>query len=133
MWINANCIENKFVSWRVLSSRTNFHQNANKIYNRHYLSSKSEGLPLALLEYGMSGLPVVVTDVGDCSLLVNDKSFGQLVDKNDYKQFAESIKQLILDKDYRLFCADNLNQKVTREYSEKHVLSDIISIYKSII
>ncbi|WP_299097490.1 glycosyltransferase [Winogradskyella sp.] len=97
------------------------------------LSSKSEGLPLALLEYGMSGLPVVVTDVGNCRLLVSDKSFGQLVDKNDYMQFAESIKQLILDKDYRLFCADNLNQKVTREYSEKNVLSDIISIYKSII
>ncbi|HSE21523.1 MAG TPA: glycosyltransferase, partial [Pyrinomonadaceae bacterium] len=30
------------------------------------LSSASEGLPLALLEYGVAGLPAVATDVGQC-------------------------------------------------------------------
>ncbi len=34
------------------------------------LSSKSEGLPLALLEYGLANLPVIATKVGECESVI---------------------------------------------------------------
>jgi glycosyltransferase involved in cell wall biosynthesis len=34
--------------------------------------SKSEGLPVALLEYGFHKIPVVVTDVGDVSSVITN-------------------------------------------------------------
>src|SRR5690606_31080161 len=37
------------------------------------LSSRSEGLPLALLEYGIAGLPVVCTAVGQCREVVGNE------------------------------------------------------------
>ncbi|MGB6267468.1 MAG: glycosyltransferase, partial [Olleya sp.] len=43
------------------------------------LSSKSEGLPLTLLEYGLAALPVITTNVGDCKLVVSNDSEGQLI------------------------------------------------------
>ena len=39
------------------------------------LSSASEGLPLALLEYGRAGLPVVCTDVGNVSEVVGSMEY----------------------------------------------------------
>ena len=97
------------------------------------LSSKSEGLPLALLEYGIAKLPVIVTDVGSCGILVNNDSYGFLIENGAKLQFAESIKHYIINEDYRLSCANNFSEKVNRVYSEKHILSDVINIYNTIL
>ena len=43
------------------------------------LSSVSEGFPLALVEYGLAGLPVVSTDVGQCSEMLDNGKAGMLV------------------------------------------------------
>jgi glycosyltransferase involved in cell wall biosynthesis len=46
-----------------------------------FLASKSEGLPVALLEYGFHKMPVVVTDVGDVSSVITNREnsfFSQL-------------------------------------------------------
>ena len=45
------------------------------------LASKYESLPLSLLEYGLSNLPVIATNVGDCSAIILNKknrSFGKI-------------------------------------------------------
>ena len=36
------------------------------------ISSRSEGLPVALLEYGLAGLCVVSTDVGQCKKVIKN-------------------------------------------------------------
>lgn len=59
------------------------------------LSSKSEGLPVALLEYGMAGLPVVVTDVGACKEVVND--LGSVVPPKNVAQLATALLEVIED------------------------------------
>jgi glycosyltransferase involved in cell wall biosynthesis len=97
------------------------------------LSSKSEGLPLALLEYGMAKLAVIATNVGSCGLLINNASYGQLVENNDTENFAKSIKQYISNVDYRLSCASNFSKKVAESYSEKQILLDIVERYKAIL
>ncbi len=97
------------------------------------LSSNSEGLPLTLIEYGLAGLPVVATDVGDCKKLISNASQGILVHENEETDFAEGIKKFINDEDFRLSCAKKFNQKVISEYSEGNVMSEIIIIYKSIL
>jgi glycosyltransferase involved in cell wall biosynthesis len=61
------------------------------------LSSLSEGLPNAILEYMAAGLPVVATDVGGNSELVADGVTGYLVRGRTPEAFAEPIIRLLRD------------------------------------
>jgi glycosyltransferase involved in cell wall biosynthesis len=65
------------------------------------LSSKSEGLPNAILEYMAAGLPVVAADVGGVRELVDDGSTGYLVRTRTPEAFAEPVIQLLRDPDLR--------------------------------
>ena len=53
-------------------------------------SSISEGLPISILEAGMSGLCVVCTDVGGCAETMSDgrRSFGRLTPARNHKMIA---------------------------------------------
>ena len=47
------------------------------------LTSSSEGLPVALLEYGLLNKPVVTTDVGEIPLIIKNEMNGFIVTSND--------------------------------------------------
>jgi glycosyltransferase involved in cell wall biosynthesis len=59
------------------------------------LSSESEGLPNAVMEYMAAGLPVVSTDVGGISELVRDGFTGHLVQTRTPEAFAQPVIQLL--------------------------------------
>jgi asparagine synthase (glutamine-hydrolysing) len=61
------------------------------------LSSSSESLPNAILEYMAHGLPVVATDVGGVSELVRDGETGYLVRTHTPEAFAHPIIRLLRD------------------------------------
>lgn len=65
------------------------------------LTSQSEGLPNAILEYMAAGLPVVATDVGGVSELVEDGLTGYLVRERTPAAIAEPITRLLRDNDLR--------------------------------
>ncbi len=66
------------------------------------LSSQSEGLPNAILEYMAAGLPVVATDVGGISELVLDGITGLLVQDRTPDAFAAPLTRLLQDENLRL-------------------------------
>lgn len=59
------------------------------------LSSVSEGLPVSLLEYGMAGLPVVVTDVGQCAEVVGKGIYGKVVAPGNPRETAKALEWII--------------------------------------
>jgi glycosyltransferase involved in cell wall biosynthesis len=65
------------------------------------LSSDSEGVPLALVEAMMSGLPAVATDVGDIRDLVEDGVSGILVPRRDPAALADGIVTALEDETRR--------------------------------
>jgi len=59
------------------------------------LSSHSEGFSNAIIEYMVSALPVVCTDVGGASEIISNDVNGYLVPANDSELMAKSILKLL--------------------------------------
>ncbi|MFZ2284505.1 MAG: glycosyltransferase, partial [Lutibacter sp.] len=94
------------------------------------LSSKSEGLPVALLEYGLAKLPVAVTDVGECGLVVCDRKSGLVVPPNDAGALAEALIFLIENEHQRKMFGENLMGNVCSNYSKRAYIAQLIEIYQ---
>lgn len=86
------------------------------------LPSLSEGLPLAVLEYGLYKLPVIATNVGEISKVITSEKEGIIVESNNLNQFVESIEKLIENTDYKEQIGLNLNKHIQSNYSEESII-----------
>tara|TARA_R110002049_G_scaffold2372_7_gene17480 strand:+ start:3515 stop:4594 length:1080 start_codon:yes stop_codon:yes gene_type:complete len=93
------------------------------------LSSKSEGLPMALLEYGLAKLSVIATNVGDCNKVVSNLDEGILVEPENNKALFKALLKLIDHVDLRKRMAENLHNKVVASFSESNTVVVLIKIY----
>ena len=55
------------------------------------ISSVSEGLPVSLLEYGLAGLAVIVTDVGQCAEVVGFGKYGKVISIKNPQELANAL------------------------------------------
>ena len=94
------------------------------------LASKSEGLPVALLEYGLAKLPVVVTNVGDCGNVVSDEINGIVTTPENDTALAEGIHSLITDEEKQIIFGEEFYKVINRNYSSENYIKQLIIIYQ---
>jgi glycosyltransferase involved in cell wall biosynthesis len=97
------------------------------------LSSQSEGLPLALLEYGLVGLPVVATAVGDIPNVIEHQNNGLLVPPNNAAVLAAAINQLITRPEVSQYYGKALQSVVQQQYSAEASVAHLLVFYKRIV
>jgi glycosyltransferase involved in cell wall biosynthesis len=125
-----------FVNKNKLKNTTYFYGSQSKIYDILHeadlgiLSSTSEGFPVTLIEYAMAGLPVVVTDVGDCKKIVG--SFGEVVQSKNYLDMSRAIEKNILNPSWSLSQAASLHQRVRKLYDYNNIIDKITDIYSTL-
>lgn len=95
------------------------------------LSSTSEGLSVSLLEYGLAGLPVVVTNVGQCGEVIEYGKFGGLVPPQRPDLLAEQIILILNDFDSAMRRGEQFKQHVLHEYGSKRFLKEYINLLNS--
>ncbi|WP_158837985.1 glycosyltransferase [Polaribacter sp. L3A8] len=93
------------------------------------LSSKSEGLPLALLEYGLARLPVVVSNVGECGNVVTNGKSGIVVEKENSLELKNALEELINSDEKRKTFGELHYKNVINYYSPKSFLNQLVKIY----
>jgi glycosyltransferase involved in cell wall biosynthesis len=96
------------------------------------LTSKSEGLPIALIEYGLSRKPVVTTNVGEIPLIIQDNINGFIVDSNEVEVFYLKLLKFIEDDDLCIQMGNSLYQTVLENNSEEGVISNYLNWIKSL-
>ncbi len=93
------------------------------------LSSESEGLPVALLEYGLAGLPVVCTSVGECPEVLGQGAYGILVPPKAPEQLAEALGKLINSPKEWLWYGKSFQAHIQQHYSKERVIRQLTDIY----
>lgn len=93
------------------------------------LSSESEGLPVSLLEYGLAGLPVVCTNVGECATVLGNGEFGLLVEPHDSEHLAGSLQLLIDNPALRTEYGTKFHKHILQNYSQKSIIKKVIQKY----
>lgn len=96
------------------------------------LSSLFEGLPRAIMEAMAASLPVVATDVGGISELVEDGVTGILVPPGDCEAMASGIKNLLQDSDLRERMGASGLKKIKEEFSFEEMVHQMEKIYTQI-
>jgi glycosyltransferase involved in cell wall biosynthesis len=96
------------------------------------LTSNSEGLPLAVLEYGLHALPVLVTRVGEVPSVVYDQVDGIIAEVDDATAFYKSLVELIENPNLRLKFGQALQAKINQFYTEEGVMNHFLHWTQSI-
>ncbi|RMB57405.1 glycosyltransferase [Dokdonia sinensis] len=95
------------------------------------LASVSEGLPISILEYGHGGLPVVVTNVGQCAEVVGNQ--GVIID-NVTSELPEALAGLYEKSEHELkLIGLRFRESVQKKYSQEAFINKLVPIYKALI
>ena len=97
------------------------------------LSSSSEGLPMALLEYGAAGLPVIATAVGQIPVTLDHGDAGILVPAAEPDALAAGLLRLIESASLRATLARRFQGRVEQFYSPGAVVEELCSLYTRVL
>ena len=98
--------------------------------NLGVLASRSEGMPLVLLEYGMTGLPVISTNVGQCAEVLG--TAGITVPSYNPKELAEAILSFGTNQELCLTKGVQIKNRIKTQFSENSYRQDLLEFYKKI-
>lgn len=97
------------------------------------VSSHNEGLPVALLEYGLASLAVITTDTGDCAQVLDGGRCGIVVGVREQEQLANAIERLLTNDSLRAKLGTSLRARVESCYSERVVVRQLCEIYDAVL
>jgi glycosyltransferase involved in cell wall biosynthesis len=95
------------------------------------VSSRKEGLPYALLEAGMAGLPVIATNVGGIPEVIDSGDTGLLVLPNDIAGLSRAMKEVLRNRTFAERMGMNLEAKIRKDFSEETMLAQTVETYFS--
>ena len=94
------------------------------------LTSRYEGIPRALMESMVLGIPVIATDVPGTRTLIRAGENGLLVEHGDVQGLASALLQYIRNPGLRKQLADNGLQTILDEYDEYKIASREEELYR---
>ncbi len=100
-----------------------------KAFDVFALTSIKEGLPYILLEAGQVGLPVVTSDIGGISEIVENKKTGLLTQPRDVAVVSNSLTSLLGNAHLRQSLGTALQASVSQNFTVEKMLEKTIAIY----
>lgn len=111
------------------------HKNMPEWYHKSdifILPSFTEGMPVALLEAMVCGVPSIVSRVGDIPLVFEDKKHVLMVPPGDIKGFVRMIDLLLKNKSLADYISKNAESYVKKKFNEKAWLLSQLKIFNEI-
>lgn len=97
------------------------------------LASRSEGMPMSVLEAMAAGLPVVASDVGGVHEVVDDGTTGFLVPPGDAPVLAERLGRLVRDGALRAAAGAAARRRVEEGFALPGWRARHVELYESLL
>jgi glycosyltransferase involved in cell wall biosynthesis len=97
------------------------------------LPSWWEAMPLSILEAMEGGLPVVASDVGDVSRVVQDGITGYVVPSKSPEKLAEALRPLLMDDDLRRQMGAASKARVAAHFSASVTARAVDDLYRECV
>jgi glycosyltransferase involved in cell wall biosynthesis len=97
------------------------------------LASASEGTPATLIEALAAGRPVVSTDVGGVSDVVDEGETGFLVPAGDTEALAARLALLAADPALRETMGSAARDRALRRYAVRRLVDDVDALYRELL
>lgn len=95
------------------------------------LTSLKEGLPYAILEAGLAGLPAIASDVGGISEIIENGKSGILVQPKNVEQLVDALSGLIDQPEKRRPLGESLRKNIINNFSVHEMLDKTMELYNS--
>lgn len=96
------------------------------------LSSRSEGLPMVILEAMISGLPVIATRVGGVPEVIGQDR-GLLVDRESPEQLVDAMRRLAADVGLRETLGRNARAYATAYHSVDRMTEQYLDVFQKVV
>ncbi len=97
------------------------------------LTSKSEGIPLTLIEGMAAGLPVISTRVGGVPEVVVNGLCGILCEHNDAEALADGVFRLASSESLRKSMGEQGRERARREFAEAKMHDRYAALYEEML
>ncbi len=110
----------KLLGWADERKVSSFMENSNCLI----ISSRSESLPLVLIEAAKKYLPIIATDVGDCKKILNKYKVGISIEKENPIALSKAMFQILKNNKYK----KNKRgfQKLSNDFSQKKAVNTFL-------
>ena len=95
-------------------------------------TSDNEGIPIALIEAQLAGVPVVATDAGSTREVISDGYTGFVTGKNS-DDLVQALYKIILDSKLRSTFSTNAMTFASRNFQPEKMLESHAKIYSELI
>lgn len=103
-----------------------------KAFDIFTLTSITEALPYAILEAGKAVVPIIASNVGGISEIIDDMKSGILLHPKKTREISLAIEYLLNHQDKKEIFSANLKEKIDKEFSLNKMLSKTIDVYGSV-
>jgi glycosyltransferase involved in cell wall biosynthesis len=97
------------------------------------LASKTETLPISILEAMRAGLPVIASDVGGVSEEVLDGETGFLVASGSVEELSAALQRLLADKELRIAMGRAGRKRFERFFQSDGMIERTSALYEQVL
>jgi len=96
-------------------------------------TTRQEGLPLTILEAMANGLPVIASDIGGISQVIEDGGDGLLVKPGDVSELISAIRILKDNEDMRIQLSNAARKTIEDKYSKERMVDETLAVFSSVM
>lgn len=100
-----------------------------KAFDLFVLPSRSEAMPLVILESGLAKVPIITTKVGGIPEIITNENFGKIVASENINELKNALEDKILDEPWRKTVSENLEKRIEQNFTFSKMLEKTLKIY----